>query len=324
MVEEIINLGAMINITDMVGWTPMHIACYFKRKEIILLLLKHGANLFSEDREGVKPLSFISKNEEIVKDINVVLYLKETIETINQKFKPIPNVCKSMAFKKSFKEKDKAEIKNRSFCEGFKDIEINNDLEQKNRKLFDTYKFIPRKHTFYLNSLKIKNEFETENTKTEQTEINNEYLSSEQDKINEINTPNIFPKTINIEKISQKQLTNIQNNLSEGSQKTIEHFGSIEGEIFNFISEANENPAENENKDDEVEEGQYVDEVLIAKHIGMFDDDLSDDSLFLDNLNSIQESNKPKELTRNKSSILLSNSNKDFIERTKQKSKKDQ
>src|SRR4051812_48138366 len=45
LVEEIINHGAMINIPDIVGWTSLHIACYYKRPDVILLLLKNRANI---------------------------------------------------------------------------------------------------------------------------------------------------------------------------------------------------------------------------------------------------------------------------------------
>ena len=43
-IEEIIFQGSMINIPDLVGWTPLHMACYYNRPDVVLLLLKYGAN----------------------------------------------------------------------------------------------------------------------------------------------------------------------------------------------------------------------------------------------------------------------------------------
>ena len=37
MIEEIINQGAMINIPDIVGWTSLHIACFYNRPDVVLI-----------------------------------------------------------------------------------------------------------------------------------------------------------------------------------------------------------------------------------------------------------------------------------------------
>ena len=50
-IEEIIFLGSMINIPDLVGWTPLHMACYYNRPDVVLLLLKSGANYNTHNRD---------------------------------------------------------------------------------------------------------------------------------------------------------------------------------------------------------------------------------------------------------------------------------
>ena len=55
MIEEIINQGAMINIPDIVGWTSLHIACFYNRPDVVLLLLKNGANYKTKNREKETP-----------------------------------------------------------------------------------------------------------------------------------------------------------------------------------------------------------------------------------------------------------------------------
>ena len=41
----------MINIPDLVGWTPLHMACYYNRPDVVLLLLKYGANYNTHNRD---------------------------------------------------------------------------------------------------------------------------------------------------------------------------------------------------------------------------------------------------------------------------------
>ena len=50
-IEEIIFQGSMINIPDLVGWTPLHMACYYNRPDVVLLLLKSGANYNTHTRD---------------------------------------------------------------------------------------------------------------------------------------------------------------------------------------------------------------------------------------------------------------------------------
>jgi ankyrin repeat protein len=40
VVEELLNWGASTNITDMGGWTPLHVASFFGRGLICHLLIK--------------------------------------------------------------------------------------------------------------------------------------------------------------------------------------------------------------------------------------------------------------------------------------------
>lgn len=44
---------------DIVGWTPLHVACHYKRDDVILLLLKHGANLNNKNRDGLYAIDLI-------------------------------------------------------------------------------------------------------------------------------------------------------------------------------------------------------------------------------------------------------------------------
>lgn len=41
------------------GWTPLHIAVFFKRHFICHLLLKKGGNMYIKNREGNSPYDLI-------------------------------------------------------------------------------------------------------------------------------------------------------------------------------------------------------------------------------------------------------------------------
>ena len=68
-VEEIIFQGSMINIPDLVGWTPLHMACYYNRPDIVLLLLKSGANYNTHNRDklSARDLAIKYRNNYCVK-----------------------------------------------------------------------------------------------------------------------------------------------------------------------------------------------------------------------------------------------------------------
>lgn len=59
VVEELVNHGSMMNIADIAGWTPLHIAAYFKRSLICHLLLKKGADPYHVNRNGETPWDLV-------------------------------------------------------------------------------------------------------------------------------------------------------------------------------------------------------------------------------------------------------------------------
>jgi hypothetical protein len=65
-----LNQGANISMPDIVGWTALHVACYYKRQDVILLLLKYGANLNIKDRDGIYAVDLISKDQPCLDIIN--------------------------------------------------------------------------------------------------------------------------------------------------------------------------------------------------------------------------------------------------------------
>ena len=71
-VEEIIFQGSMINIPDLVGWTPLHMACYYNRPDVVLLLLKSGANYNTHNRDklSARDLAIKFKHNNCVKVID--------------------------------------------------------------------------------------------------------------------------------------------------------------------------------------------------------------------------------------------------------------
>lgn len=193
MVEEIINQGAMIDIPDLAGWTSLHIACYFKRSECILLLVKNHANLLTRNRDGECPFDLVHDDISCIEVIGNFVkenptfdtYLNERIENliedndydsnfITEDFNTnkydkniIDNLYKIYLKKK--KEKDdynnqnsnsktptKVESKDDDDDSKFKK-EVYNVLDLK-QKMSDLYKIIPKKHTFYLEYNKSKKE----------------------------------------------------------------------------------------------------------------------------------------------------------------------
>ncbi len=69
MVEEIINQGAMVTLPDIVGWTALHVACFYKRADVILLLLKNGANLLTKDRDKLLACDLVLDDPDCVEVI---------------------------------------------------------------------------------------------------------------------------------------------------------------------------------------------------------------------------------------------------------------
>ena len=75
-IEEIIFQGSMINIPDLVGWTPLHMACYYNRPDVVLLLLKSGANYNTHNRDKLSARDLAIK----FRNINCVKVLDNFIK----------------------------------------------------------------------------------------------------------------------------------------------------------------------------------------------------------------------------------------------------
>jgi len=65
VVEELLNWGSMIDIADIAGWTPLHIAAFYQRPYICHILLKKGAYPYYSSRNGETPWDLVKdKNTE--------------------------------------------------------------------------------------------------------------------------------------------------------------------------------------------------------------------------------------------------------------------
>lgn len=51
MIEELVNRGCEINIGDINGETPLHIAASFKRERVVVRLVELGGNPFIKNRQ---------------------------------------------------------------------------------------------------------------------------------------------------------------------------------------------------------------------------------------------------------------------------------
>jgi hypothetical protein len=189
----------MLNIPDIVGWTPLHIACYYKRPDVILLLLKNSANLFTKDREGITPLDLVFDNSECLKVINNFLainkdHLDKTIIQVENSvysFNPKHNL-KKIYFKKLVRNKT-----NNFSCGDI--MEHIHSPENNNQSIFKNYKFIPKKHKFFhnFNNNNFDHNIQEQNAnsnllKKMKTAQEYEYLSSnrQEDNYSKINTLN--------------------------------------------------------------------------------------------------------------------------------------
>ena len=129
----------MINIPDIVGWTPLHIACYYKRKEVILLLLKNQANLFFKNREGLYPYDLLENDPACFEAINSFLIFMQNLRDKSQ------NLAKNQI------TNCKTEDSHSNFYLNNQNINNLIKLSNTNEKILKNYKFIPKKPKFYLN-----------------------------------------------------------------------------------------------------------------------------------------------------------------------------
>ncbi len=56
LTQELIHLGADVNLQDKQGWTALHFAAQFYLPQHVLMLLEHGAQLDLQDVYGNSPL----------------------------------------------------------------------------------------------------------------------------------------------------------------------------------------------------------------------------------------------------------------------------
>jgi len=163
----------MINIPDIVGWTPMHIACYYHRKEVILLLLKNDANLFFKDREGLHPYDLLDNDKNCVDAINsYLIYIEQNkqkqkaemkyndyeYKETDQNYLPTTNNLTSaykneQFFLKYIYKQKMMSMRNDETNFSFNEQNVMDfiKLTTTNERIMENYKFIPKKPKFYLN-----------------------------------------------------------------------------------------------------------------------------------------------------------------------------
>lgn len=67
VVEAAFQLGAKVNAVNAhIGYTPMHCACHFKKWNVAVFLVRHGADLTKLDKNGKTPTE-LCKNEKFAK-----------------------------------------------------------------------------------------------------------------------------------------------------------------------------------------------------------------------------------------------------------------
>ena len=53
IIQRFVKAGADVNASDDIGHTPLHIACIYKRPDVVNFLLKCGADVKQVDKDGV-------------------------------------------------------------------------------------------------------------------------------------------------------------------------------------------------------------------------------------------------------------------------------
>ena len=158
-IEEIIFQGSMINIPDLVGWTPLHMACYYNRPDVVLLLLKSGANYNTHNRDklSARDLAIKCGNYNCAKVLDNFIY-----------------------YQKIEKEKCLNEINVRNLKNGKNLENMKNEEEDLEQPQDDIYEEVLKKYILYQN---LKREFLQGN---EDILSNNEEIESSKNEENEM------------------------------------------------------------------------------------------------------------------------------------------
>ena len=380
-IEEIIFQGSMINIPDLVGWTPLHMACYYNRPDVVLLLLKSGANYNTHNRDKlsardlaikhrnyycVKVLDNFMKYQQIERekclkeinndnydynnDLNEEIYeeiLKKYITYQKLKREYLQNneailSCNDLDLSKNDESESNSDVVNDEFYPTaqvqknfFEKIELRQiekclnvlssqmsqrkekeKYKQDNKKrynlLLSKYKFIPKKHRFYL-KYKYKNGYFIININDT---TYNHYLGHDKNNMNLTlnNKKFLFDEQIknNGEKklIIKNELNLIHLPSSIPVIHTMKHLNNINTRTKFLKKENNINNAEEDLKKNEAEAELY------RPYNYGDDDDYKQNSDFLDEdeneinldvpLNELYRSNSGLDLNLNKNNEDIS------------------
>ena len=310
-IEEIIFQGSMINIPDLVGWTPLHMACYYNRPDVVLLLLKSGANYNTHNRDKlsardlaikfgnyncVKVLDNFIKYQQIEKEkclkeinndnfinneddyyniLNDEIYeeiLKKYItyqklkreymqnneailssndlntfkneendsnnDMVNDEFYPTAQIQKNCTENLALNQIEKClnilSIQMSQRKEKNRKEEDNPDkleIKKRNNLLLSKYKFIPKKHKFYLKYMYKDGKFIIKNNKNENKHkeyfITNNSKTFNNNSINLINIPSSMPKMLSMRNLNNINTYSKNKNESNEDPKKIEEESEI-------------------------------------------------------------------------------------------------
>lgn len=157
-IEEIIFQGSMINIPDLVGWTPLHMACYYNRPDVVLLLLKSGANYNTHNRDKLSARDLAIK----FGNYNCVKVLDNFIK-----------------YQQIEKEKCLKEINNDNFINNEDDYYnfLNDEIYEEILKKYITYQKLKREYMQNNEAILSSNDLNT--FKDEENESNNDMVNDE-------------------------------------------------------------------------------------------------------------------------------------------------
>lgn len=63
--RELVERGASMNVQDFQGWTPLHVAAYIGRTDVVKVLLRNGALTDVRDHQGRLPLEIAILNSHV-------------------------------------------------------------------------------------------------------------------------------------------------------------------------------------------------------------------------------------------------------------------